>query len=91
MIRTPPIICNKTGASPKRKLARIAATTGSQSLEADTKDGEKYFRHQLKILCPKIVEKIASSRPTTMALGPYPKRLLFWNRQKKSKTNAQDA
>ena len=36
----------------------MAATTGSHNLEADTKDGEKYFRHQLKILCPKMVENI---------------------------------
>ena len=40
-----------------------AATTGSHSLDADTKAGEKYFRHQLKMLCPRIVEKTASSRP----------------------------
>ena len=48
----------------------MAATTGSHSLDADTKDGEKYLRHQLKMLCPSIVEKIASNNPTQMAFHP---------------------
>ena len=50
--------------------AITAATTGSQSLEADTKEGEKYFKHQLKMLWPKMVENTASSRPTITALQP---------------------
>ena len=54
----------------KRKAARMAATTGSQSLDADTKAGEKYLRHQLKILWPRMVENNASSKPTTTALKP---------------------
>ena len=70
MIMTPPATCNNTGISPNKIPAMIAATTGSQSLDADTKAGEKYFRHQLKILCPKIVEKMDSNKPTTTALIP---------------------
>ena len=35
---------------------------------AGKKDGEKYLRHHEKILCPMIVEKTASKRPTTTAL-----------------------
>ena len=70
MIMAPPAICNKTGSSPNKKPAIIAAATGSQSLEADTNAGEKYFRHQLKILCPKIVEKTDNNNPTTTALIP---------------------
>ena len=53
----------------------------SQSLEADTKDGEKYFRHHLKMLCPRMVEKTASSKPTTMVFSPIPKQIIpFHNR-----------
>ena len=37
--------------------AIIAAATGSHNLDADTKAGEKYFKHQLKMLWPKINEK----------------------------------
>ena len=66
----PPRICRGTGISAKRNAAINAAATGSQSLEAETKDGEKNFRHQLKMLCPRIVEKMASSAPTRMGLGP---------------------
>ena len=49
-IKILPRIWSPVGISPNRKAAKIAATTGSQSLEADTKAGEKYLRHQLKIL-----------------------------------------
>lgn len=70
MIIAPPAICNKTGSSPNKKPAIIAAATGSQSFDADTNAGEKYFKHQLKMLCPKIVEKADSKSPTTTALIP---------------------
>ena len=40
-IRAPPRICRTAGISPKRKAAITAAATGSQSLDADTKEGEK--------------------------------------------------
>ena len=46
----PPASCILPGISPNRKPARIAAATGSHSLDADTKAGEKYFKHQLKML-----------------------------------------
>ena len=69
-IRAPPRICRTAGISPKRKAAITAAATGSQSLDAETKEGEKYFRHQLKMLWPRIVEKMASNAPTMMGLGP---------------------
>ena len=49
-IRIPPRTWNTVGISAKRTAAMAAAATGSQSLEADTKEGEKYFRHQLKML-----------------------------------------
>ena len=66
----PPTICNKAGNSPNKLAAITAATTGSQSFDADTNAGEKYFKHQLKILCPKIVEKTDNNRPTITALTP---------------------
>ena len=69
-ISTPPMIWNAVGISLKRKAAMAAAATGSQSLDAETKEGEKYFRHQLKMLWPRMVEKMARRAPTTMALGP---------------------
>ena len=75
MIKTPPIICKAVGISKKRIPAKIAATTGSQSFEADTNAGEKYLRHQLKILCPSIVENSAKRRPTITALIPYTNKL----------------
>ena len=34
-------------------------------MEADTKAGEKNFRHQLKMLWPNKVEKILNKSPTT--------------------------
>jgi len=46
----PPITVNAVGISAKRNPARIAATIGSHSFVADTKDGEKNLRHQLKTL-----------------------------------------
>ena len=67
-----PAICRSAGTSLNRKSAKTAAATGSHSLEADTKEGEKNFRHQLKILCPKRVEHTLRSRPTTTDLTPYP-------------------
>ena len=45
----------------------IEATTGSQSFEADTNAGEKYFKLQLNKLCPSKVQQIAKSKPTTTA------------------------
>ena len=74
-INKPPNICSQPGSSPKRKPAITAATTGSQSLDAETKEGEKYFKHQLKILWPNMVEHTASSKPTITALQPYANRL----------------
>ena len=59
----PPKIWRGAGISPKSMKAMAEATTGSQSFEADTKAGEKYFKHQVKILCPSKVEKIPSSNP----------------------------
>ena len=53
-----------------KKIAKNAATTGSHSFDADTKAGEKYFKHQLKILCPNMVEKTDNNKPTTIALIP---------------------
>ena len=50
MIIIPPTIVRGFGYSEKTGIAIIAATTGSKSFDADTKDGEKYLRHQLKIL-----------------------------------------
>ena len=35
-------------------------------MEADTKAGEKNFRHQLKMLWPNKVEKILNKSPTTV-------------------------
>ena len=68
----PPAICRSAGTSLNRKSAKTAAATGSHSLEADTKEGEKNFRHQLKILCPRSVENTASKSPTTTEAAPYP-------------------
>ena len=65
------MICGNTGSSPNKKPAKTAATTGSQSFDADTNAGEKYFKHQLKMLCPKIVENTDNSNPTITALIPY--------------------
>lgn len=68
------MICKSAGISENRKIAKTDATTGSRSLDADTNDGDKNFRHQLKILCPKMVEKTLKSKPTTIAETPYPTR-----------------
>ena len=62
-IRIPPRIWNTVGISAKRTAAMAAAATGSQSLEADTKDGEKYFRHQENTLWPRMVGNNASRNP----------------------------
>ena len=70
MIISEPIACITDGISANKKAAKKEATTGSQSLEAETKEGEKYLRHQLKMLCPKMVEKTPSNRPTIGALNP---------------------
>ena len=48
----------------------IDAITGSHNFDAETNAGEKYFRHQLKILCPKIVENTASKKPTITTFIP---------------------
>lgn len=72
MVMIPPTICNMAGTSANRNTANNAATGGSQSFEADTNDGDKYFRHQLKILCPSSVEHTESSSPTTTEAVPYP-------------------
>jgi len=69
-IKIPPNICRRPGYSENSTPAMIVAATGSQSLEADTKEGEKYFRHQLKMLCPRIVEKIARKNPIEIGLNP---------------------
>ena len=59
----PPKICRTEGSSRNRNTAIMDAATGSHSLDADTKAGEKYFRHQLKMLCPKMVENTAKYLP----------------------------
>ena len=51
------------GISENINIAIIADTTGSQSFDAETNEGEKYFKHQLKILWPKMVEKSESRSP----------------------------
>lgn len=51
-------------------MAKNAATTGSHNFDADTNAGEKYFKHQLKILCPNIVENTDNNNPTITALVP---------------------
>ena len=70
MVIAPPRICNMAGISPNKINARIDATTGSHSLDAETKAGEKYFRHQVKILCPSNVEKIPRRSPQIAGFIP---------------------
>ena len=68
----PPAICRSAGTSLNRKAQRQQQPQARTAWEADTKEGEKNFRHQLKILCPKRVEHTLRSRPTTTDLTPYP-------------------
>ena len=70
MINIAPAICINVGISLNKNIANIADTTGSHSFDADTKEGEKYFKHQEKMLWPKMVENIANRSPTTGALMP---------------------
>ena len=70
MIMIPPKICKMSGISLNKNIAIIDATTGSQSFDAETNDGEKYLRHHEKILCPIMVENSANNIPTTAAEYP---------------------
>lgn len=77
MVIIPPRICSNAGISPNRTRAIAEATTGSHNFDADTKAGEKYFKHQVKILCPRSVEKIPSRSPQTAGLMPYSQKRIF--------------
>ena len=68
----PPTICCSVGTSAKMRRASIDANIVSVSFADDTKEGLRYFKHQLKIECPIRVENTARHSPISTSTISYP-------------------
>lgn len=73
IIISPPIMVLTWGISLKINKPKTEANTGSNNFAVETKEAFRYFKAQLKILCPIRVQITARHRPRDRFFIPHEK------------------